>query len=64
MASHYERRRERIDEAYKKEQKEYEKKLTDGREKAKELNERFADWYYIISNSEYQKIHLTRTKKM
>jgi hypothetical protein len=26
-----------------------------------ELNQRFADWFYVISESEYGKIHLTRT---
>jgi len=26
----------------------------------KELNGRFADWYYIISEDTYRKIHLTR----
>ena len=28
--------------------------------KAKELNERFGDWYYIISEDVYKKIHLGR----
>ena len=28
--------------------------------RVRELNSRFADWYYIVSNKEYAKIHLTR----
>jgi hypothetical protein len=26
----------------------------------KELNERFADWYYVISDNTYKKIHISR----
>jgi hypothetical protein len=26
----------------------------------RDLNNRFADWYYVVSNKEYAKIHLTR----
>jgi len=47
--------------------KEYQRKL-DGwkadrkkaEDKVKELNFRFADWYYVISEDEYKKIHLGR----
>ena len=28
--------------------------------RVRELNNRFADWYYVVSNKEYAKIHLTR----
>ena len=28
--------------------------------RVRELNGRFADWYYVVSNKEYAKIHLTR----
>lgn len=38
----------------------YEKKLAAGRERVKELNERFGDWYYVISDEVYKKIHLGR----
>jgi hypothetical protein len=31
-----------------------------GEKRVKELNERFADWYYIISDATYRKIHLSR----
>ena len=33
-----------------------------GDERVKELNARFAGWYYIIDDAEYQKIHLGREK--
>ncbi len=39
---------------------EYEEKLTAGKEKVAELNIRFGDWYYVISNDVYKKIHLGR----
>ena len=41
---------------------EYEENIKKGDEKVKELNARFADWYYIIDDAEYQKIHLGRDK--
>jgi hypothetical protein len=39
---------------------EHEQKIADGKERVKELNDRFADWYYIISEDVYRKIHLDR----
>jgi len=39
---------------------EYNKKIEDGQKRVKELNERFADWYYVISDSTYKKIHINR----
>jgi hypothetical protein len=38
----------------------YDEKIKKGRERNKQLNERFADWYYVISDEVYHKIHLTR----
>jgi len=52
--------RERIRTENKRKMEEYEDRVKKGKEKAKELNDRFADWYYVISNSEFEKIHLTR----
>lgn len=43
-------------------QSEYEDKIKRGRERVKELNDRFADWYYVISNDVYKKIHLSRAE--
>ena len=31
-----------------------------GKKRVGELNARFADWYYVISDDVYQKIHLSR----
>ncbi len=39
---------------------EYQQKLDDGKKRVQELNERFGDWYYVISNDVYKKIHLGR----
>lgn len=39
---------------------EYEETLEKGRERVKELNDRFGDWYYVISNDVFKKIHLGR----
>ncbi|NOZ39945.1 MAG: DUF4340 domain-containing protein [Planctomycetes bacterium] len=39
---------------------EYEEKLKAGKEKVAELNHRFGDWYYVISNDVFKKIHLGR----
>lgn len=58
--------RERIEKENKRKQEEYQEKIKKGEERVKELNARFADWYYVISNEVYQKIHLSRdqiTKK-
>lgn len=52
--------RERITSENKRKQEEYEGKVKDGQKKVTELNARFADWYYIISDATYQKIHLKR----
>lgn len=38
----------------------YQKKITDGQDKVKELNARFADWYYVVSDGVYQKLKLRR----
>jgi hypothetical protein len=55
-----EQERDRVIQDNKRKQDEYETKLKDGEKRVKELNGRFADWYYIISNETYQKIHLSR----
>ena len=36
-------------------------KLKKAEEKVRELNYRFADWYYVISEDVYKKIHLGRS---
>jgi hypothetical protein len=36
------------------------RKVTQGREKVKTLNDRFADWYYVISHDSFTKLHRNR----
>jgi hypothetical protein len=50
--------RQRIEKENKRKQEEYEEKLAAGKKHAEELNARFADWYYIISDDVYRKIRL------
>ncbi|REK11396.1 MAG: DUF4340 domain-containing protein [Planctomycetota bacterium] len=50
----------RIRQENKRKQNEYDEAVKRGQDKVKELNDRFADWYYIISDDVYQKIHLGR----
>jgi len=52
--------RERIEKENKRKQDEYEEKLNQGRKRVAELNDRFADWYYIISDEVYRNIRLSR----
>lgn len=40
--------------------KEYEAKIKAGEDKVKELNARFADWYYVVSDGVYQKLRFKR----
>jgi len=44
----------------KRKQDEYDAAVKKGQERVTELNERFADWYFIISDDVYKKIHLGR----
>lgn len=52
--------RERIEKENQRKLDEYEDRLNKAREKVKELNDRFADWYYVISDDVYRKIRLGR----
>ncbi|MFZ1936086.1 MAG: DUF4340 domain-containing protein [Thermoguttaceae bacterium] len=52
--------RARIEKENKRKQEEYDQQIADGTKKVKELNARFADWYYVISDEVYRKIHLGR----
>jgi len=55
-----EKERQRIEKENKRKQEEYDEKVKKGKEHVNELNQRFADWYYVIADSVYQKIHLSR----
>jgi hypothetical protein len=50
--------RDRIEKENKRKQDDYDKKVDDGQKLVKQLNSRFADWYYIVSDATYKKIHL------
>ncbi len=52
--------RQRIEAENKRTQDLFDQKVKDGELKAKELNDRFADWYYIISDEIYKKIKVAR----
>jgi Domain of unknown function (DUF4340) len=44
----------------KRKQEDYDNAIKKGQDKVKELNERFADWYFVIPDDVYKKIHLGR----
>ena len=50
--------RERIEKQNRIKQDEYNDKVKAGQDRVKELNARFADWYYVVSDETYRKIHL------
>ena len=50
----------RIERENRRRQDEYDDKVKAAQKRVRDLNNRFADWYYIVSNKEYSKIHLTR----
>jgi hypothetical protein len=50
--------RSRVEKENKRRQEEYDQQIADGKKKVAELNARFADWYYVISDDVYRKIHL------
>ncbi len=50
--------RDKIEKENKRKQADYDEKLKKGQDRAKELNARFADWYYVVNDETYRKIHL------
>ena len=59
-ASAEDEKRTKVEQENKRKQDEYQEKIKKGQDHVKELNDRFADWYYHISDDVYQKIHLGR----
>lgn len=53
-------RRKSIESENNRQLEEYQKSITEGKEKVEELNERFGDWYYVISDKVYKQIHVGR----
>lgn len=56
-----ESQRKAVEAENKRKQKEYDDKVAAGKKKVEMLNARFADWYYVIPDSVYRKIHLSRS---
>lgn len=52
--------RKRVETENQRRKDEYDGKVAAGKKHVKELNDRFADWYYVISDDVYRKIHLDR----
>lgn len=53
-------RNKKAKDEYEQKKKDHEKKIEDGKKKAQELQERFADWYYVISADLYKKLRKER----
>ncbi len=53
--------RQKAEKEYQRKLDEREEKIKKGKQRVQELNNRFADWYYIISEDMYRKIHLSRS---
>ncbi len=60
MSESMEKARAKLTEENDAKQQAYEAKLDAGRERARELTDRFADWYYVISDEVYDNVRLTR----
>lgn len=54
--------RERITKENQRKQDEYNEKLKAAESKVRDLNFRFADWYYVVSEDVFKKIRLTRAE--
>jgi hypothetical protein len=53
--------RDRVEAANKRKQVAFDEKVKQGEQKAKELNARFADWYYVVGEDTYRKIHVGKS---
>jgi len=52
--------RRRVERENRRKQDDYDEKVKVAQKRVRELNGRFADWYYVVSDKEYAKIHLGR----
>ena len=52
--------RRRVERENRRRQDDYDEKVKAAQKRVRELNGRFADWYYVVSEAEYAKIHLGR----
>jgi hypothetical protein len=53
--------RRRVERENRRKQDEYDDRVKAAQRRVRELNGRFADWYYVVPNKEYAKIHLGRS---
>ncbi len=61
MSASMEKARAKLAEENDAKQQAYQEKLDAGRDRTRELTDRFADWYYVISDEVYDNVRLTRT---
>jgi hypothetical protein len=52
--------RRRVERENRRKQEDYDAQVKAAQKRVRELNSRFADWYYVVSDKEYAKIHLDR----
>ena len=52
--------RRRVERENRRKEEEYDGKVKAAQKRVRELNNRFADWYYVVSDAEFAKIHLDR----
>ena len=52
--------RRQVESENRRKQESFDEKMAEGKKRVDELNGRFADWYYVVSDEEYKKIHLDR----
>ena len=52
--------RRRVERENRRKQEQYDEQVKAAQKRVRELNNRFADWYYVVSDAEYAKIHLDR----
>jgi hypothetical protein len=53
--------RRRVERENRRKQDDYDDRVKAAQKRVRDLNGRFADWYYVVSDKEYAKIHLGRT---
>lgn len=52
--------RKRIETENRSKQDQYDQTVKQGKDRAKELNARFTDWFYLIAEDDYKKLHVSR----
>jgi hypothetical protein len=53
--------RRRVERENRRRQDDYDAQVKTAQKRVRDLNSRFADWYYVVSDREYAKIHLNRS---